>query len=108
MSLTVQSGELVAVVGLNGAGKTRLLRCLYCVNKPSSGEVLLDGEKIWSLTARHCAQRIATALEDSNAEFALTVFEMGLISKSTHWKRTSSDIIAIDNHSSGYWKINIT
>ncbi|WP_413692728.1 ABC transporter ATP-binding protein [Psychromonas sp. KJ10-2] len=100
ISLTVQSGDFVAVVGPNGAGKTSLLRCLYRVNKPSSGEVLIDGENIWSLTARHCAQRIATVLQDSSAEFALTVFEMveiGLIPRSTGWKRTIPDTQAINS-----------
>jgi len=94
ISLSVKAGEFVAVVGPNGAGKTSLLRCLYRVNKPSSGRVLLDGVDIWKIRARHCAQRIATVLQDTNSEFGLSVFEMveiGLTPTANTWKRTEAD-----------------
>ena len=100
ISITVNAGEFVAVVGPNGSGKTSLLRCLYRVNKPSSGQVLIDGNDIWALSARTCAQRIATVLQDTGTEFGLSVFEMveiGLTPKSTSWKRTNADSEAINN-----------
>lgn len=98
ISLTVNAAEFIAVVGPNGSGKTSLLRCLYRVNKPSSGQVLIDGKDIWALPARACAQRIATVLQDTGSEFGLSVFEMveiGLTPKSTSWKRTDADSEAI-------------
>lgn len=98
ISASVNAGEFVAVVGPNGSGKTSLLRCLYRVNKPSSGYVLMDDSDIWSLSARQCAQRIATVLQDTGAEFGLSVFEMveiGLTPISTSWKRTNEDITMI-------------
>jgi len=64
---------------------------IVLINPPStSGKVLMDGKDIWSLPARHCAQRIATVLQDTSAEFGLSVFEMveiDLTPKSTSWKR---------------------
>ncbi|MBD5770848.1 ABC transporter ATP-binding protein [Marinomonas sp. SM2066] len=98
--LTVNAGEFVAVVGPNGSGKTSLLRCLYRVNKPTAGQVLMDGKNIWALSARQCAQRIATVLQDTGAEFGLSVFEMieiGLTPKSTNWKRTDEDVDVIND-----------
>ena len=98
VTLKIKAGEFVAIVGANGSGKTSLLRCLYRVNKLTSGQVLLDGKNIWEMPARICAQRIATVLQESSAEFALTVFEMveiGLIAKSTSWKRTQADHQAV-------------
>ena len=100
ISITVNPAEFIAVVGPNGSGKTSLLRCLYRVNKPSSGQVLMDGKDIWKLPARTCAQRIATVLQDTGAEFGLSVFEMveiGLTPKSTSWKRTTEDSKAIED-----------
>jgi branched-chain amino acid transport system ATP-binding protein len=44
ISLTVEAGRLVAVIGANGAGKTTLLRTLSNVVKPSSGRILFEGE----------------------------------------------------------------
>lgn len=98
ISIKVQAGEFVAVVGPNGSGKTSLLRCLYRVNKPTSGRVLLDGQDIWSLSARQCAQRVATVLQDTGAEFGLNVVEMveiGLTPRAHHWRRSAQDMEAI-------------
>jgi branched-chain amino acid transport system ATP-binding protein len=44
ISLSVEAGRLVAVIGANGAGKTTLLRTLSNVVKPSSGRILFQGE----------------------------------------------------------------
>jgi iron complex transport system ATP-binding protein len=100
VNIHIKAGEFIAVVGPNGSGKTSLLRCLYRVNKPSSGTILLDDKDIWSLSPRQCAQRIATVLQDTGAEFGLSVFEMaeiGLTPTSTSWKRSSDDIQRIEN-----------
>ena len=100
ISIAIEPGELIAIVGPNGSGKTSLLRCIYRVNKPSSGKVLIDGTNIWAMSAQQYAQRIATVLQDTGSEFGLSVFEMieiGLTPKSTHWKRTNTDIKAIND-----------
>jgi ABC-type Mn2+/Zn2+ transport system ATPase subunit len=44
VNLTVQAGQLVAVIGPNGSGKTTLLRCLLGLQKPDGGLVRLFGE----------------------------------------------------------------
>ncbi|OJX74369.1 ABC transporter ATP-binding protein [Magnetospirillum sp. 64-120] len=46
ISLTVQEGEMVALVGANGAGKTTLLRCLSGVQPVSGGRIRFDGTDI--------------------------------------------------------------
>lgn len=45
-TLSVQRGEVVAVVGPSGSGKSSLLHCMGCVVAPTSGEVYLDGRRI--------------------------------------------------------------
>jgi len=50
LSLTVASGEQVAVIGPSGAGKTTLLHLLACALKPSSGTLQLDGRNPWDLS----------------------------------------------------------
>ena len=46
ISFEIPSGSLVAVLGLNGCGKTTLLRCLSTISSPDRGRILLDGEPL--------------------------------------------------------------
>lgn len=59
VSLTVSSGDCVALLGANGAGKSTLLRILLGLLKHDSGQVLLDGRPLASLGRRRIAQRLA-------------------------------------------------
>ena len=100
ITVSLQPGEFLVVVGPNGSGKTSLLRCLYRINKPTQGKVLMDGKDIWSLSPRQCAQRIATVLQDTGGDFGLSVFEMvevGLTPRSLVWGRSEEDIQIVEN-----------
>ncbi len=39
-------GEIFVIIGLSGSGKSTLIRCLNLLNKPTSGEIIVDGENI--------------------------------------------------------------
>lgn len=47
--ISVEAGERVAIVGASGSGKTTLLQILGGLDRPSSGQVLVDGQDIHSL-----------------------------------------------------------
>ncbi|MBU5638250.1 ABC transporter ATP-binding protein [Geomonas sp. Red69] len=49
IDLTVAAGDTIALVGPSGAGKSTLLHVMGTIDRPSSGEVLFDGEKIFNL-----------------------------------------------------------
>ena len=49
VSLSVEKGEFVAVVGTSGSGKTTLLHMLGGLDRPTEGKVFVDGEDIFSL-----------------------------------------------------------
>jgi ABC-type lipoprotein export system ATPase subunit len=46
ISLEVQRGEMVALMGVSGSGKSTLMNILGCLDRPTSGEYWLDGEEV--------------------------------------------------------------
>jgi ABC-type branched-subunit amino acid transport system ATPase component len=57
VSITVDAGETVAVLGANGAGKSTLMRALSGLNRPVDGEIVFLGERIEHFTANRIAGR---------------------------------------------------
>jgi branched-chain amino acid transport system ATP-binding protein len=57
ISLAIQTGEIVAIVGANGAGKTTLLKALSGVLRPFRGRIRLDGEEIGGRPSYWVARR---------------------------------------------------
>src|SRR5574339_703476 len=49
VSFTIERGEVVAIMGPSGSGKSTLMNTLGCLDRPSSGEYILDGEPVASL-----------------------------------------------------------
>ena len=60
------------------------LRTLYRFLRPTQGQVRLDGEDIWHLSARTVAQRIAVVLQEQPSDFALTVEEIIALGRTPH------------------------
>ena len=46
VSLTIESGEVIAIIGRSGSGKTTLLRCINGLEIPDSGKILFDGRPV--------------------------------------------------------------
>lgn len=53
---SVEQGDMLAIVGQSGSGKTTLLNLLGCIDKPSAGQILLDGQNIHNLSDKESAK----------------------------------------------------
>ena len=75
---TLKERECVAVVGASGVGKTTFLRALIGLVKPSSGDIIIDGESIVSMTERELIpirKKVACAFQNGALFDSMTVFE---------------------------------
>lgn len=71
VSLSVASGQVYALLGRNGAGKSSLLRCLLGQQKPTAGRALLFDEDAWKRRARLMA-RVGVVPEEPDAPPGMT------------------------------------
>ena len=55
ISLTIDNGEYVALMGASGSGKSTLMNILGCLDRPTSGDYLLDGEELGRASGDHRA-----------------------------------------------------
>lgn len=52
IDLTIPDGEIYGIIGLSGAGKSTLVRCINLLEKPTGGQVLIDGQDITRLSGK--------------------------------------------------------
>ena len=52
VSLTIEDGEIFGIIGLSGAGKSTLVRCINLLERPTEGEVILDGQDLMKLSKK--------------------------------------------------------
>ena len=76
VSLTVQSGEVVTLIGSNGAGKSTTLRAITGLVTPASGRIVFEGSDITGLPAHQLVARGISMAPEGRGIFAnLTVLE---------------------------------
>ncbi len=97
VTFEVHEGELVAILGPNGVGKTTLLRCINAVLKPKLGSVLVDSEDIRHLHPTEVAKRIGYVAQKSESA-RLTAFDAILLGRKPYirWNVSKHDMEIVD------------
>ena len=77
VSLRIEDGEIYGIIGMSGAGKSTLVRCINLLERPTMGEVLIDGCNIATLPDRELREKRRNIAEiaaqvgyDSASKFA--------------------------------------
>jgi iron complex transport system ATP-binding protein len=73
ITLRVEPGEIIGVVGQNGSGKSTLLKMLSGILTPTSGTIMLDGSPMHKMRQRDIAQRLALVRQQAETDERITV-----------------------------------
>ncbi len=84
VSLEVEEGEVLFLLGPNGSGKTTLLECLCGLRRPQAGRILLGGEDLHGLPARERAKHIGYVPQIHRPVFGFRVIEVVLMGRAPH------------------------
>lgn len=94
LSLSIQQGELFALLGVNGAGKTTTIKMLSCLTKPTGGDAYLLGRSICKDTAAVKAL-IAVSPQESAVAPALSVRENLMLMCGVHGLKKEESVARI-------------
>ena len=87
-SLHVEPGEWIAIMGPSGSGKSTLVNLIGCLDRPSSGEILLDGENVATMSApelnRVRAEKIGFVFQQFHLIPYLTALENVMLAQYFH------------------------
>jgi len=87
LSLSLEEGEILALIGPNSSGKTTLLKLMDGLLQPQRGKVFLDGEELDRLSRSRVAKRVAVVPQEMEVPFSFTVAEIVLMGRAPYLGR---------------------
>ncbi|MBE9125219.1 MULTISPECIES: ABC transporter ATP-binding protein [unclassified Coleofasciculus] len=106
LSMTLQPGEVTALIGPNGSGKSTVLRSLARIVQPSQGTVYLNGRNIAQIPTREIARQLAMLPQSPEVPASVTVWE--LIGFGRHPHRTLLGGLSKKDMAAMRWALDVT
>lgn len=94
VSVEIERGAFVGLIGPNGSGKTTLLRCLTGLLAPQGGAVLIDGREVGEWGVAELARRMGVVAQDGEAGFDFTVRQVVAMGRYPHRRRWRGETLA--------------
>ena len=94
IDLDIRPHAMTAIVGVNGVGKSTLMRVLAGIRRPAAGRVLVDGQDLTTLRPRQRARHLAFVAQEEAAPEDLTLTEMVALGRMPHlmpWQAGGAD-----------------
>ena len=97
ISINIDKGECVSILGPNGTGKSTLIKCIDGLLKPQKGTIKINGEDVQKIKREKLATQLGYVAQSCNSAFSLTVFDMVLLGRSPYikWKSSKSDELKV-------------
>lgn len=86
MNLSIPKGKISIIIGANGCGKSTLLKTIARINKPSSGEILINNKNIKKIREKSIAREVAFLPQGPICPGGLTVRELVAFGRFPHQK----------------------
>ncbi len=95
---SVDEGEVLAIMGPNGVGKTTLLKCMNAIHRPSGGCVLVDEADVFRLRPDQIARRLGYVSQRAETG-RMTTFDAVLMGRKPHirWHVSEHDLRIVDS-----------
>ena len=91
LDVTLHPKEFLGIIGPNGSGKSMFLKCLYRVQKPSSGTITMNGQQLDELSYRASALQLAVVAQHNFYSFDFTVLGVVLMGRAPHKRLLDRD-----------------
>jgi len=97
IEFSVAPGELSAVLGPNGVGKTTLLKCINAIHRPKGGAIYVDGKDVLTLSPMEVARKVGYVAQ-RNQPSRVTAFDAVLMGRRPHvrWGVSRHDLQKAD------------
>ena len=93
VNVTINKGDVIAVIGPSGTGKSTLLRCMNLLEQPTSGRILVDGENITNpkCDINRVRTKLGMVFQSFNLYEHLTVVENCMLAQTVLLKRSRQE-----------------